>query len=228
MLCRHISLVVLLALLAITLPACGDSGSTAGSGTGGTTTAAKPGGDSPEDVIAKAKAFAESEEFAGIVNLIAPDERPLLSAGMIMLSQMAPMMMGAMGGLGGEEAQGEMKEKMKPFEDAMKSVMEKHGADKLDLSQAMASVQSPEAATKWINGELPDLDHGAFVGDMFGALKKLGEEASEKAGGNFKELAGEMKDLKIDGDKATATINGKPGEFVKVDGRWYLSIKGQM
>ena len=219
------SLVVLIALLAAWLPACGDGTSTTN---GGGSATAVQGGDSPEDVMAKAKAYAENKDFGGIVNLIAPAERPMLSAAMIMMSQMAPMMMGAMGGLGGEEGAAEMKSKMKPFEDAMKKAMEKHGADELDLSQAMANMQDPDAAAKWINDAVPGLDHGAFVGDVFQALSMLGDKATEEAGGNFNELAGELKDLKIDGDKATATINDKPGEFVKVDGRWYLSIKGQM
>ncbi len=227
MLRRQISLTLLLALLALWAPGCGDSGGTDG---GGGSSSAVGGGDSPEDVIAKAKVMVENKDFGGMVNLIAPDERPLMSVGMLMFSQMAPMLTGGLSGLGGEEGQAEMAKKMKPFEDAMKGIMVKHGTDKLDLSTAMGALQSgsPEDASKWITEQVPDLDHGAFVGDVLGAVAKLGDEASDKASGNFEELGGELTDLEIKGDTATAKINGKPGEFRKVDGRWYISIKGKM
>ena len=148
---------------------------------------------------------------------------------MLMFSQMAPMLMGGLSGLGGEEGQAEMAAKMKPFEDAMKGIMEKHGTDKLDLT-AMGSLQtgSPEDASKWITEQLPDRDHGAFVADVLGALTKLGDEAAGEATGKFEDFGGELTDLKIDGDTATAMLNGEPGEFRKVDGRWYISIKGDM
>ena len=220
-----LTLALLLSLAA--LVGCGNKGGNSGSAGGG-----GPGGaDSPEALVAKVRGLVEKEDFAGVINLMAPEERPLMSMGILMVSKMAPMMMGGLaGGLGGDEAKAEIATKMKPVEDAMAAALAKHHMDKIDMEAAGTSLMggTPEDAAKWMKEQAPGLDHGAFVADVMGAMSKLGDDAAGQATKKFKSLGGELENLKIDGDKATGTIGGEPAEFVKVAGRWYLSIKNQM
>ncbi len=222
----------LLVAITLLLAACGgDTPGTSGGGSSSGGSSGPGGAESPEALVEMARGFVAKEDFGGVVNLIAPDERPLMSMGMIMLSEMLPMMMGGLGeGLGGDEAKDELEKKMEPFQKAMTAIKKKHGVEKLDMASAGPAMMagSPDEAMKWVSEQAPDLDHGAFVGDVMQALAKLGDEASGKASGGFNRLSGELTDVKIDGDNATGKIGGKPGEFRKVDGRWYFSVKNSM
>ncbi|MDJ0974529.1 MAG: hypothetical protein QNJ98_08735 [Planctomycetota bacterium] len=222
--------IALLCVFALALAGCGDKAPGGGGGGGGEAS----GAESPEALVEKARGYAEKEDFAGIVNLMVPDERPLMSFGMMMFAKMAPMFVGGMGalgeGLGGEDAKKEIDEKMAGFEKAMKDVLDKYGLGDVDMDKPppAAMGNDPKALAKWMNDQAPDLDHGAFVAEMIEAFSSLGEETAGKATGNFKDLGGELKDLKIDGDTATGTIGEDSMTFKKVDGRWYFSVADKM
>lgn len=219
----------LVTLCALAFAGCGDPATD-----GGGATAEAGGAESPEALVKKARDLAEQEDFGGIVRLMVPAERPLMSFGMMMFAKMAPMFVGGLselgGEMGGEEAKDAMKKQMADFEAAMNAVLEKHGLADMDMSKPPAALQGedPMAIARWLDEQAPDLDHAAFVAEMIQAFASLGEETAGKATNKFKELGGELKDLQIDGDTATGTIGEDEMTFKKVDGRWYLSVASQM
>jgi len=242
---------IALALLVLSLAGCGGKGEpSSGNGTASTsggTSSAMPGAESPEALVARAKSLVASKDMHEIVGLIAPDERPLMSVGMLMLSKMAPMMIGGLGaamgeGMGaamgagsggkvtGEALKAQLAEKMKPYNDAIAATMKKHGLADVNLDEAAGKLQTgtPEAAVAWIKEKVPNLDHAAFVADVLGAITKLGGKAGKMGTQGFTKLQGDLTNVKIDGDHATGTIGENATEFVKVAGRWYFSIKNDM
>lgn len=211
----------LVAVMFIALAGCGDKG-----GAGGSTV---EGAESPQALVQRAHTLAEADDFGGIVRLMAPDERPIMSFGMIMFAKMVPAFMGGFGGLAGEEGKKEMEAKMAEFEKAMNAVLEKHGLGDLEEEQPPAEAMGdPMDAVKWLEEKAPELDHAAFVGDIIQTFGSLGEETAGKATNKFKELGGELKNLKVDGDKATGTIGDEEMDFKRIDGRWYFSIASKM
>jgi len=218
---------VFLALLTLALAACGDRGGEVGGG------AAAGGAESPPALVAQAKSLLEKGDMRGVVGLIAPQDRPLMSVGLLMFSKMAPLLMGglgeAFGGVTGGEAKAKMAEQMKPFNEAMAATLSKHGLGDVDLDKMGADLRkgTPEAAAAWIQEKAPDLDHAAFVADVLTAVSKLGDKAASASKQGFERLKGKLEDMKIDGDHATGTLGGKPGEFVRVAGRWYFSVRNQ-
>ncbi|MFN7971909.1 MAG: hypothetical protein U0166_06110 [Acidobacteriota bacterium] len=65
-------------------------------------------------------------------------------------------------------------------------------------------------------------DVTAFVADAVAFTKKYKKPGHERA--DVPAPLGKLSDLKVDGDTATGTIEGKPQRFSKLDGRWYLRL----
>ncbi|MCI0340606.1 MAG: hypothetical protein L0216_05570 [Planctomycetales bacterium] len=202
------------------------------------------GGDSPEDVFAKAQAAAERKDPAAFLRLVAPDARKGLCAMFAlmpeMLEAMRPMF-AAMAGRGQPEG-GEAKQggsDLKKFDAAiseMKGIVAKH---KLEMPSAeslgvnmMAGEPDPMDLGKKIGNRMDKVDTVALLCDLVKGMQKLGEAMP---GGESKDLMAEMTktfvggakltDLKIEGDTATGKAGDEPGKFVRVGGRWFLSLE---
>lgn len=205
--------------VAVSVAGCGDKG---GAGDG------LPGAESPEALAAKVRRLVESDDYAGVINTITPDERPMLALTIVMVAQRMPAMMSGIGGrLGSDAAKAEFAKEMKAIEDAVAAAMKNHGMDAVNMQAAGPVLMGKDypAAAKLLKERVPDLNHGAFIADVMGAL---GERSAAAAKQRFKRLGGELTDLKVDGDWATGIVGGNPAEFVKVDGRWYVSAKNTM
>ena len=74
--------------------------------------------------------------------------------------------------------------------------------------------------------ELPEaFKSPAFFADIMGFIDELPDDTEGNASESpFSTPKGPLENLVIDGDRATATVGGEPGEFVRVDGRWYLEL----
>lgn len=163
---------------------------------------------------------------------MAPEERAKLTAGLVI----AASMMAAFAQMGSEMA-GQMAEGMSDEDKAeaeqhkqeaaaegakmqkkIEEIFKKHGLDESFSEEVVgqAGNDQPGSATEL----LKDVDQVALVRDLMGFLTEMGEvsgsdEAKEK-------LGGEITDLKVEGDTATARRGEESVELVRLDGRWYL------
>ena len=167
---------------------------------------------SPEAVFEAAKSAMADEDMEGFMNCLTPESQDLLAGAMVMLGTM----MKGLAALGGEDADaqqsmskiGKVLEDHGLTEDAMKKM---EGADESDPASAMKRLVEPVK------------DKAAFVGDMFEVFSGMENGATE----DF-EFKGTLKDIKIDGDSASAVLEdggtSKPVQFKKVKGSWLIHL----
>ncbi len=190
-------LLIVLALLA-TCALVGCSGDT-DSGAGG----AGEGFDSPQDVFAHMKASGSSGADLDL-SVVAPDER----------ARIAYMQIAMMRFFAAASAE-EKPEMARDFE----AIIQKH-----DLAEKLEFTDNHERLFELATQAFAEVDLKAFMADVraFPEKYELGR-AEEKA-----EYV-EMKYLEIEGNQATGTVVDSEGyeqqtEFVRVDGRWYVSL----
>ncbi len=101
----------------------------------------------------------------------------------------------------------------KPAEEELNAIMKKHGiADdkKKDPKETMKDVKDP--------------------GALFEELMKFSDKHSKPGEQAALEVTGDLKDVKIDGDRASGTMTKKDGKtdtmkFVRRAGRWYIALE---
>ena len=184
--------------------------------------AASGGHASPEAVAAAAKAAIDKKDMGAFYDCLTEESQNVLAGTAVMVGSMMKVMSG-MAAMGGPEAKAEAEQEV----GEVTAVMEKHGVTEESLKGA-----DPNPAmmgdTQAISG-LADVvkDKRAFVDDMFTALDKMkqgGPDLSE-------DFNGELKDLEIDGDTATAKLTTRRGDqeldFRKTAAGWKLHIDMQ-
>ncbi len=197
------------------------------------------GAETPAAVIERIKKGAEAEAWGEFVACIAPGERPLLSASFVVLTQMMPMFLGmAVAFAQDDEKKKEAEARLTSMQTDIENMLKRHGLENMvqKLSESgeaegMADANDPEkleALTRMMNEVAPNLDHGAFIGDVFATLSKLGEGSGAKTSGPTEKFALPLTDLTIDGDKASGLIGEDPVHFVRENGRWFISAKSIM
>lgn len=183
-----------------------------GSGGGG-------GHASPESVAAAAKKAIDEKDMGAFYDCLTVESQNVLAGTAVMVGSMMKLMAG-MGALGGPEVQAEAQQDAAE----MTAILEKHGVTEESLKGASpnpAMMGDPQA----ISG-LADAvqDKRALVHDVFTLLDKLREGDSDMGS----QFTGELKDLKIDGDRATAKLMTPRGEeeldFHKTADGWKLHI----
>jgi hypothetical protein len=177
--------------------------------------AAEDGAASVEELVEKCKGI---EDMASLVPLVHPDDRPMLGFGMLMMGTMAPMMAlpDVISGDNEAEAGARADELIAEFE-ALES---KHGLRQ--PPDDLPSAETAEGMTERARYIFEGVDVAAFVGDVEAWLEaSLGEEAMQ---GGFKRDFDAIENLRVEGDSATATVDGEPIEFERVDGRWYVRV----
>jgi hypothetical protein len=202
------ALLLLSALLA--LPVHGIASTTKGT-PGNGNGAELEGGDSPEDVFERAKLAAKNDDSRAFFRLIPPDTRLQIGFFMVTGTRMALNMKAQMEG--GDAS----------FEVArLDALLAKHGVRALPDNAAPVDLNDPEALTRAAKYSLEGVDVYDLIEDLQAFMGRLGFQgatSSVKPTGN---INGGLTNLKIEGDRATATVDGKEGSFVKVNGRWYL------
>jgi hypothetical protein len=173
----------------------------------------------PEEVFDASKAAAKKGDLKGFFALVEPDSVKQLSAGLAIAGV----------NLRNLAATGKVKKEVyQPILD----VMDKHGltADATKKVKPDPMEKDPEKVLKAAKPLLELIkDKPAFAADVLKAFQK----ASGKDDADFKVLANaKLKDLKINGDKATGTVvNTIDGEekkdpitFVKVGKGWMMKL----
>ena len=209
------------------------------------------GGESPEAVVERVRAAAENEDLGEMAACLSPSDRSTLSLTMVMMTGMvvAFASMGAEMGAGMAEGMAEafedeeMSDEAKRERDAemaaqrdeaaagvaaitgeYEAILERHGLMEL-MSDDDAMDDADPAAM------LAGVDQVALLQDLMGFLDAMpgeSEEGEEGDGGGGDSPVdvphGELTGLAVDGDHATGKLGDEDVEFVKVDGRWYLSL----
>lgn len=174
--------------------------------------AAQEGGESPEAVVTAAQKAAGAKDAKAIVRLVAPSERAMLAfstdLGVDMMSEMWK----------GDSAKNlktsysELKKKYK--------VSEPPEGDTLDLGPDTSQEEIDQHIRRRAESMYQGVDLVGYVGDLMGLVLALPEMADRPL-----LPEGALSDLKVDGDKATATLGEQPLQFIREGGRWYLSAE---
>lgn len=203
-----------------------------------------PGAASPQELVERMKKAAEAEDLPGMAQCLTPKSRGELSKGIYLVTTMVvafsqmgvEMGAGMAEALGGEDASAEDKARQQAeldkargeaaaLRDRYNALMAKHGMPTMpvgDEEQAEPSDAELEAA-------FAKLEHGTFLADAAAFIESLpdAEDGAEEDGGApspVKIGEGVLAGLAIDGDRATASLDGEPVEFVRIDGRWYFEL----
>jgi hypothetical protein len=156
----------------------------------------------------------EKEDWKGFAKCLTPDSRDMFAAGIMV----GAAFMTAFAGDEGKEAAKEVE-----------AVMKKHGIDEKTMEGPPLGDPSADPKEAMKKAVAPIKDREAFIGDMMTAMSKM-KGAKTKGGPMPKEAT--LKDVKIDGDTATATIVAKadgkdvnePIKFKKIDGAWKMEM----
>lgn len=204
--------VVAVCLLSITLCSVGCNGS-AGSGSF----------ETPEACFQSIRQAALNKDIPGLCNCLTVESQDVLAGGMVMMTGMLKMM-GGMAAMGGPEAAAQSQKMIA----AVSAVLAKH-----DIKDEALAAINPSNAQAMSNPETisaladPVKNKPQFIADMFAAMEPFNQ--GQGFGEQFTEqIAGTLKDVKIDGDTATALVvttkGEEPLEFRKTAEGWKLHI----
>jgi hypothetical protein len=206
----------------IVLSGCGDAATkTQPNGPAAKTSGETGRNVTPQATLDAAKAAAEKRNFPALSQLLTPEAREEMAAGLVMLSGFLRVA-GPLAKEGEGKSASQLGEKLG-------EVLEKHGVNEKTSPKITINLDaSPEAQSAEMRKlAAPIKDHAAFVADVLGVLQKYGDKPDAR----LIEADARLKDVKIDGDTATATFvqtrGGKessgPIAFQKQDGEWKIS-----
>ncbi|HEU4524312.1 MAG TPA: hypothetical protein VFR62_04785 [Gemmatimonadales bacterium] len=200
-----------------------------------------PGAATPQELVKRMTAAAEKGDIAEIANCLAPEDRAELTMGMVAGVGMMVAFMGMGGdmaagmaegmteGMTGEEMTAEQKAQMEKgkkeaaakaeeLQKKYEGILTTHKLDKI-MEEGPAG-EGPEATAAMVE-KLEGVDQGALLAELMAMLEGLGEEKKEAAKGPV-DIPTNVRDYKIEGDRATAQSDDETLEFVRVKGRWYF------
>ena len=169
---------------------------------------APEGADSPQALAERLTAAASKHDGYELAACTLPDDRDEVAGSLVFGTT---MMVGAMGMDPTHLAAG------KKYRTELDAIFKKYGVDK--------NMRDPEAVLRK-DGEpnFSSLVKGADTVGLSGDLMKFVQSLPGMTGeGPFAAFT-RISDVKVDGDKATATGADGPLEFVKLGGRWYVHI----
>ena len=173
------------------------------------------GGSSPEEVFNRMRTAASEADYESMAGCISPEGR----AGISVMMFLAAGMSAAFSQMG-EEMAAEMAEAAdaEPPQNAqgedltakLEALLARHGLDQAALEAAGPA-----------SGELPEqVESPEFFADIMTFVDEIpGEDGAAE---QFQIPEGELTDVTIEGNQATAKLGDTPIEFVRIDGRWYL------
>jgi hypothetical protein len=202
-----------------------------------------PGAASPQELVERMKKAAEAEDLPGMAQCLTPKSRGELAKGIYLVTTMVvafsqmgvEMGAGMAEAMGGEDASAEDKARQQAelekargeaaaLRDRYNALVGKHG---LPTMPAEGEEQA-EPSDAELEAAFAKLEHGSFLADAAVFLESLpdSEEGEEEGGAPSPVKIGEgvLAGLAIDGDRATASLDGEPVEFVRIDDRWYFEL----
>ncbi len=195
------------------------------------------GAESPEKVVERMRRSAEKKDFRELAACLAPEPRKELAQMIWMGATMMIGMATTMGTMGTQMAEG-MADSLSAEGDgaAQGDAAAQPVAPKVDPKLAALAERYDAVAKKHglpgLKDESDDdIDPEAIfakigavevVGDFGALLEGIGEATGEASSGP-PVPEGKLEDLKIEGDRATAKLDGEAVTFVKLDNRWFIA-----
>jgi hypothetical protein len=200
-----------------------------------------PGAATPEALVARLQAAAESGDLVEVAACMTPDDRAEMTVGMLVVTGM----MVAFSQMGGEMAEGmaegmadafgegepsgeqraavdagraEMEAKAGELEARYTAILDKHGL--AERMEADPPENTGGTGTQAMREMLAGVDDVALLGDLFGLLEEIGE--GDAMSGESKLPEGPIEVVSVEGDRATARAGDQTVEMVRIDGRWYF------
>lgn len=194
------------------------------------------GAATPQDLVARLTRAAETRNLAEIAACVDPKSRTELTMGLLI----GATMMIAFAGMGSEMAEGmaqAMGGEQKPADKAaadkkkaraqadlakakaqLSAVFKKHGLP--DLMDESAALPQEEGAAEKM---LARVDQPALAADLLGVMQAAGGDKMKGNEAGPIDAPKDVGDYKIAGDKATARAGAETLDFVKIDGKWFLT-----
>jgi hypothetical protein len=180
--------------------------------------------ETPQKVFDAATAAAKKGDMKAFFALLDPDSVNQLTAGMAVSATFVR-------GLADLDKTGKTKEALKPLE----KVMDKHGLT-AEATKKLKPIKPEKDLQKLAKEAKPLLelikDKPGFISDVLPVFEKLTKKGDGDDG--FKAMgSAKLKDVKVDGDKATGTVVMKKGDedksepikFVKVGKGWRIKYE---
>jgi hypothetical protein len=169
-------------------------------------------GDSPEAVFKAAQAASAKQDIAGMVRLTAPSERPMVA----LSSDMGV-------GMFVEFWEGEDSEAVKK---RYADIQQKYGVDLEAEDEGEKFQIGPQTTEEEVDAHMRrradklygKIDTVGYISEIMAIVLEMPEMAGRAM---FPE--GELGELKVEGDRATGTADGKEVRFMREDGHWYLT-----
>ena len=208
--------------------------------------AAPGGGATPQDVVARMTKASETKNFGEMVSCLDPASRTELTMGLLAATTMMVAFMGMGADMASGMAEGmseavsgskpkaedkakiakskaEAAAKITKTKTAFSALLKKHGLP--DLMDEKATLPQDKGAA---GAMLAKVDQAALATDLFAFMDQIGDKKEGAAPDKGPmSIPSAVTDYKITGDTATAKADGKPMDFVKIDGRWYLKMPDQ-
>jgi len=166
------------------------------------------GADTPQALVERLLAASKKNDGYELAACTVPEDRNAIAGSLVFGTT---MMVGAMGMDEAHMAEG------KKYRAQLDALFKKHGVDK--------NMKDPESILR--KDGAPDFsslvkgaDTVALSGDLMKFVKDLPGMSGEGPFASFTRIS----DLKVDGEKATATGADGPLEFVRIGGRWYVHV----
>lgn len=204
-----------------------------------------PGAATPQELVDRMKKAAEAEDLPGMAQCLDPKSRSELAKGIYLVTTMVvafsqmgvEMGAGMAEAMGGEEASAEDKARQQAeleaargeaakLRDRYNVLMKKHG---MPTMPADGEEQS-EPSDAELEAAFAKLEYGSFLADASEFIESLPDSDEGEGEGDggapspVKIGDGVLSELAIDGDRATAKLDGEAVDFVRIDGRWFFQL----
>jgi hypothetical protein len=203
------------------------------------TSAAPQAFNTPEECFQFAQKAAAQKNYAAAVDCLTVDTQETMAGIMVTAGTMMKAVQGMAAAFGGADQDAE---KMKQGLEKVDAVLAKHGVTEKTLEEAGktaglagafgeatgAAAQDPEKAMEGIRAMAkPVKDHPAFIAEMITVLDTIGDDAGGE--NPVKGFIGELTNVKINGDEATATVKNSEGKenpigFKKTARGWRIHL----
>jgi hypothetical protein len=198
--------------------------------------------NTPEECFQFAQQAANQKDYVAAVDCMTEDTQETMAGVMVTAGTMTKAVAGMAAAFGDAS---EDAEKVQASLEKIDAVLEKHGVTDQTLEEAAqagglggafadaagGAEQDPEQAMEGIRAmAAPVKDPRTFIADMITAMDGLGDNAGENPVQGF---AGELTNVQIKGDQATATVKKSDGQenpigFKKTNRGWRIHLDPQM
>jgi hypothetical protein len=201
-------------LMILAMVACADSNTSRGGGAAGSSPVVL-GAESPQALVARMQQAARDADLREFAACLTRDFLADTIEDMTLLTAMAVAFSVMDEDLDETEAAAAVEEKLAGLDE----ILTRYGLPAASDEDAIEGESELETI-------LAGMDHAAMaelLAELVDVLQNLGDD-DDSSSEFLPVFEGELTDLTIDGDQATATISDMPIEFTRVDGRWFASM----